>query len=194
MKKVFKIAAISLMATSMFIGCAGAGYQNPPTSVDSIKKEIVIDNDKFNKSIVVSTPIYLIRTGFTDTFPVMMQYKFLQNEDKTELLKITLRINDVSSGMYYDAVGEDRFKFKFEAIDNEKASTLNTTTRNGAFAYTATTDIIKDSMEIYFTFEQLEKMAKQDYQIKMYGKKKEGVFTIPLNISKSFYEKVKSVK
>lgn len=194
MKKILQLAFFIFLLN----GCAGTDFQTPPETKDELSKKVIIENDKFNKSIVVSTPLYLIRSGFTDTFPVMIQYKFIK-KDNDEILKIVLRINDTKSGVFFEAVGEDSFKFSFEKInENEQIATMGTTniTKVGNFGYsnTATTNITRDSMELYFPFEQLEKMAKNDYKVKVYGKNKDGVFIIPVNISKTFFEAVEKQK
>lgn len=195
--QLVKIVTVSMLGLYLS-GCAGAGYQMPPSTKELAQKEIKVENDTFNKSLVVSTPSYLIRDGFTDTFPVILQY-ILIKKDNVDTLKIALQINDIKSGMYYDAIGEDGFKFSFEPIQaGEQVSSLSTSniTRVGNVGYvnTSTMNVTKDSMYLYLTMEQLHKMVEINYQIKMYGKKKEGIFKIPAYISQAFYENIQNYK
>lgn len=188
--RLLKISSI-LIAGLIFVGCAGAGYQTAPSNLENATKEIKIENDKFKNMTVISTPAYLIRKGFTDTFPVIMSLKAGKDKDVYKFIKIELKIADVSSGMYYEAVGEDGYNFSFKEIDaNEIVSSVKTTTVTNNYAHSNTLIIKQDYIELYLTVEQLKKMLEKDYDIKIYGKKKEGVFSIPKHITEAFYNKL----
>jgi len=186
-----RIIAGALLGTLIFnlSGCAGAGYEIAPSSKKEVLQETTIQYDKFKKQTSISTPPYLIRDGFTDKFPVIVSYKSIVKNNKLQFVKMDLKILGTERAFFNQAVGEDGYEFKFEEINPyEEGTTI--TTRNGQ--YSSTTTVKKEVFSLFFTLEELKKMTSQDYAIKVYGKTREGDFTMPKFISSAFYQKLQS--
>jgi len=184
MQKKLSIVLIILSAIIMN-GCAGAGYDIAPTTKQETLSGIKVNFDKFKKQTVIETPKYLIRKGFTDTFPVIVGYKAYIKNKKIVSIEMPMKILGTSASHFNEAVGEDGYKFSFAPISIENGSTL--ITHNGTLMSSSTT-IKKEVFSLYLTLKQLKKMSQKDYDIKVYGKTKEGVFTMPQYITKAFLE------
>jgi len=170
-------------------GCAGAGYEMAPSSKKEVLQETTVKYDKFKKQTLISTPPYLIRDGFTDTFPVIVGYKSIVKNNKIQFVQMYLKILGTERAFFNQAVGEDGYEFKFEEINPyEEGTTI--TTRSGQYSSTMT--VKKEVFTLFLTLKQLKKMSSQDYAIKIYGKTREGDFTMPKFISSAFYQKLQN--
>jgi len=194
MKKIL-LGTLVILTSVVMSGCGAAGYSVLPSSKKGVDKDTIVKTDKFEGATIVQTEKYLIRKGFTDTFPVILGFKASIKDDKLDNIKIMLEINDTVNRNYNRAVGVDQYKFSFKTIaaNNDVASiTSSNTNIVGRTAYTTTNtmNIKKNIVDMYLTYEQLKQIAKKNYSIKIYGATKEGVFEIPQYLTQSFVEKL----
>lgn len=164
-------------------GCVGAGYDIAPSSKEVVSQNITVKYDKFKKQTWISTPSYLIRDGFTDTFPVVASYRALDKDSKLEFIQLYLKISGTEWAFFNQAVGEDGYNFEFLKIDKD----VNVISGGGqAMA------IVKEHVALSVPITQLKKMSSKDYEIKIYGQKREGSFSMPKIISSAFYQKLQA--
>jgi len=183
MKKIFLGVLTSLLILGLS-GCVGASYDIAPSSKEEVSQNITVNYDKFKKQTWISTPSYLIRDGFTDTFPVVASYRALYKDNKLEFIQLYLKISGTEWAFFNQAVGEDGYSFEFLKIDKD----VNVISGGGqAMA------IVKEHVALSVPLTQLKKMASQDYEIKIYGKRREGIFNMPKIISAAFFQKLQSI-
>lgn len=166
--KILSIALISVLA-----GCVS----NIPTKSESISNDAIIEHDQFKGHTWIRTPLYLSRQGFTDKFPVKISWRALSKENKTQFIQLYVSKMDVEWGFYHTANGEDGYKFDFVKVDSSVNTSGGIVTTSEQFA-----------LEVPRSY--LEKMTQKDWQLKVYGKRNEGVFLVPASLSKGFLEKL----
>jgi len=182
MRKIVLSLLTSLLVFGLS-GCVGAGYELAPSSKQEVSQNITVKYDKFKKQTWITTSPYLIKKGFTDTFPVVASYRALTKDKKLEFIQLYLKISGTEWAFFNQAVGEDGYSFKFLKIDKD----VNVISGGGqAMA------IVKEHVALSVPIAQLKKMASQDYEIKIYGKRREGSFTMPKIISSAFYQKLQN--
>ena len=183
MRKIVLGLIITLLVFGLS-GCVGAGYDIAPSSKKEVIQNITVKYDKFKKQTWVSTPSYLIRDGFTDTFPVVASYRALIKNNKLEFIQLYLKISGTEWAFFNQAVGEDGYSFEFLKIDKD----INVISGAGqAMA------IVKEHVALSVPTTQLKKMTSKNYEIKIYGQRREGSFTMPKIISSAFYQKLQTV-
>ncbi len=166
-------------------GCVGAGYNLAPSSQKEVTKDITVKYDKFKKQTWISTPSYLLRDGFTDRFPVVASYRTVQKDNELKFIQLYLKITGAEWAFFNNAVGEDGYTFKFLEIDSD----VNIISGGGqAMA------IVKEHVALSITIEQLKKMALKNYEIKIYGKRREGSFVMPKIITSAFLSKISQLE
>lgn len=180
---VFGILTIILMLS--LSGCVGADYNLAPSSKEEVTKDITVNYDKFKKQTWISTPSYLLRDGFTDRFPVVASYRTLQKNDNLKFIQLYLKISGTEWAFFNEAVGEDGYSFKFLKIDKD----VNVISGGGqAMA------LVKEHVALFVPVKQLEKMSLKNYEIKIYGKNREGSFVMPQIITSAFLSKISNSK
>ena len=150
---------------------------NIPTNSESIVKQATIRHDQFKGQTWIETPLYLSRQGLTDTFPVKISLRALYKNDQAQFIQLYVTKMDISWGFYHSANGEDGHSFKFVNVDGIVDSSGGMVTTNEHFA-------------LSLPRSYLSKMTTKDWQIKVYGKRNEGVFIVPATLSKGFLEKL----
>lgn len=153
------------------------GIVSAKPSLSDIGSKITIENDSFKNQTSISTPLILSRKGFTDTFPVKIAFRALYKSDKREYIQLYVTKLDVSWGFYHSAIGEDGYEFKFFKVDSEVGTGGGMVTTSEHFALEMDHDYLK-------------KMSEKEWNIKVYGKKNEGVFRVPSELTKAFLEKL----
>jgi hypothetical protein len=152
-----------------------------PNNVSDSQKNISIEYDKFENSTWIETPMYLSRKGFTDTFPVELKYRaFFKGED-LEFIQLYIAKTDVEWGFYNSGIGEDGTRLEFVTIDKNVDPSSGMVTVVEHFAFN-------------INLNYLQKMAKKDWEIKVYGKRNEGVFTVSSALSEAFLSKLNCYK
>jgi hypothetical protein len=164
---------ISLVVMAFLTACTS----NIPTNSASIGNQVEIKHDQFKNQTWIETPLYLSRQGITDTFPVKISLRALYKNGRANFIQLYVTKMDVTWGFYHSANGQDGYSFKFVKIDGVVDSLGGMVTTNEHFA-------------LNVPREYLEKMAREDWQIKVYGKRNEGVFIVPSSLSKGFLEKL----
>lgn len=185
MKKVL-LGCLSLIIGLLFSGCMGAGYDLLPDNKEEISKNITIEHDSFKNQTWIRTPAYLIRKGITDRFPVIATYRAVEKANEVQFIQLYLQVKGTEWGFFNEAVGEDGYKFEFLKIDKDVNS-------YGAVK-TGIVTIVDEDFGLSLSMEQLEKIAIKDYAIKIYGKKRQGEFTMPKHVSQAFLSKLKSLQ
>lgn len=74
-------------------------------------------------------------------------------------------------------MGDDGYEFKFAKIDSSVDSGGGIVTTNEHFA-------------LELSYEYLQKMSNRDWEVKVYGKRNEGVFIVPKQLTKAFFVKL----
>jgi len=151
---------------------------NVPTNSSSIKNNITVEYDSFKRQTWIETPLYLSRQGFTDTFPVNIKFRSLYRKGKNQFIQLYVAKMDINWGFYHSANGEDGYQFDFVKIDSDVDSSGGMVTTNEYFA-----------LAVPKTY--LAKMSKKDWVIKVYGKRNEGTFIVPMSLSQGFLSKLK---
>ena len=183
MRKIILSLLITLLMFSLS-GCIGAGYDLAPSSKKEVSQDITIKYDKFKKQTWIRTHFYLIGNAFTNNFPVMASYRALAKDNKLEFIQLYLKINGREWAFFNQAVGEDGYHFEFLKIDDD----INVISGGGqAMA------IVQEHVALSVPIKQLKKMASKDYEIKIYGKRREGSFIMPKIISSAFYQKLQNI-
>lgn len=153
-----------------------------PTKASSdsakVSDEVTVRYDKFNATTTIQTPLYLSRRGFTDTFPVQLSYRAMYKDGNPLFIQLYVMVTDVDWGFYDSANGEDGHSFEFIDIDEEVSADLNMVTT-------------KEHFGIVVPMTYLERMATKDWEIKAYGKRKQGIFVVPRSVSKAFLNELK---
>jgi hypothetical protein len=156
----------------MLSGCV----TNATRSVDDFQSQVQVNYDGFKKTTWVETPSYYFRGE--DNFSVMVALRSLYVQEKKEGIQIYIEKMGTKWGFYHSAIGEDGYKFNFRKINEQ----VNTAGRGVTVTEIFALDV---------PYDYLEKMASRDLKIKIYGKQREGVFTMPANLSKGFLDKMK---
>lgn len=158
---------------AILTGCSS----NIPTKSEAIASGATIEHDQFKGQTWIRTPLYLSRQGLTDRFPVKISWRALSKNNKIQFIQLYVTKLDVEWGFYHSANGEDGHKFNFVKVDSAVSTGGGMVTTSEDFA-----------LEIPRTY--LEKMTEKDWQLKIYGKRNEGVFLVPAALSKEFLDKL----
>ncbi len=164
-----KLIAVFFLLT----GCVATA----PTSIENASSQIEIEHDKFNGTTWIRTPLYLSRQGFTDTFPVKLMYRANYKKGRLAFIQLYVTATNVEWGFYHSANDQNGNPLKFVNVDNVVDSGAGMVTTVEHFGL----DISKD---------YLAKMANENWQIKVYGKRNQGVFIVPQTVSLAFFEKL----
>ncbi len=162
-----------LIALIILSGCV----TTMPKDQQTIETKVKIEHDTFKDQTWISTPLYLSRQGFTDTFPVNIKLRSLYKNRSRVFIQLYVTKMDVTWGFYHSANGEDGYKFDFVKVDGEVDSSGGMVTTNEHFALGMSSDY-------------LEKMSNKDWKIKVYGQRNEGVFIVPKNLTNAFLAKL----
>lgn len=150
-----------------------------PKSKQEISKHIEITEDTFKGITRIETKPYISRQGFSDRFPVTIHFRSVYKGGDRLFIQLYVESLNTDWGYYHSANGEDGYSFKFEKIAEEveksKATGLVLTDEHYA---------------LELSIEYLENMAKKDWKIKVYGKKNEGVFVVPQQLSSAYLQKL----
>lgn len=166
-----KLAILGLIL--FFVGCAST----LPKDSGTIESKVSIEHDSFKDQTWISTPLYLSRQGFTDTFPVNIKYRALYKNGRQVFIQLYVTKMDVTWGFYHSANGEDGYKFEFVKIDGDVDSSGGMVTTNEHFG-----------LEVPASY--LNKMVQKDWSVKVYGKRNEGVFIVPQQLTQAFLNKL----
>lgn len=164
---------MAAMALIFFTACSS----NIPKDSGAIASKITVKKDAFKNQTWVSTPLYLSRQGVTDTFPVNLKYRALYQQGQLSFIQLYVTSAGMDWGFYHSANGEDGHAFEFVDIDNQTEVTGNIVST-------------KEHYALQLPRDYLLKMANKDWQIKVYGKRKEGVFVVPASLSTAFADKL----
>lgn len=164
---------LSFLLVFGILGCASS----VPKDTAKISNKIIIEHDKFKDLTHIETELYLSRQGFTDTFPVRLKYRAIYRSNLLETLQLYVISSNVTWGFYHSAFGVDAQELKFIKIDGLVDSSSGMVSTEEHY-----------SLEIPKSY--LEKMAGKDWEIKVYGKRNEGVFIVPATLSRTFIEKL----
>ncbi|MBM7070588.1 hypothetical protein JQC92_00825 [Shewanella sp. 202IG2-18] len=167
--RFLKLVAVFFLLT----GCVATA----PTSVENASSQIEVEHDKFNGTTWIRTPLYLSRQGFTDTFPVKLMYRANYKKGRLEFIQLYVTATNVEWGFYHSANDQNGNSLNFVNVDNVVGSAAGMVTTVEHFGL----DISKN---------YLAKMANENWQIKVYGKRKRGVFIVPQAVSLAFFEKL----
>lgn len=172
--KAFKFLLVFFVAV-LFSACSG----NIPKSAEAVSDKTQLSKDGFSKVYFLKTPLYLSRQGMTDPFPVKVMYRALfDGNDNYLSTQLYVTVLDVSWGFYERAIGEDGERLKLTKLDGVVSAGVGVA---------VTTEEI---MTIAIPLDYLHKMSKGDWSIKLYGKRKEGVFIVPESLSAGFLHKL----
>ena len=156
------------------LGCAGTV---PPSSSSANIGQVLIETDSFKQQTWVRTPLYLSRQGFTDKFPVQISWRALTKDGKTQLIQLYVLKVGTDWGFFHSANGEDGHKFQFTKVDGQVGN-------SGGMVITS------EHFTLSVPRDYLQKMTQKDWQIKIYGKRDEGVFIVPAVLSNAFLQKL----
>jgi len=171
-----KAAMIVICATAALAGC----IPSTPTSQTTALNDITVKADKFSGERLLTTPFYLSRQGFTDTFPVRIAIQADVTNGPPTTAQLFVKKSGTEWGFYNSAIGEDRYKFTFMSLDN------NVTTAAGL----ATTE---EFFVLEIPIRKLEEMSSSDYEIKVYGRRDSGVFVVPSSVTIAFLVRLNEV-
>jgi hypothetical protein len=146
-------------------------------NISAASKEafIQIEEDHFRGDTEISIKPFVSRSGMFDKFPVTLSMRANYKSDALEFLQIYVIVTNTEWGFYFDAIAQDGFQF--EVIDISKD------TNAIPASSTVTTE---EHLALNLTKDYLETMSSDDWKIKLYGKNREGVFTVPQATSKEF--------
>lgn len=167
-----KTLLISLVLISL-----AACSSTMPTKTGDVESNISIKHDKFENSTWIETPMYLSRQGLTDTFPVELKFRAFYKQEQLQFLQLYIMKTDVEWGFYHSAIGEDGTKLEFVKVDKDVSSSSNIVT-------------VKEHFALNMPLEYLKKMSSQNWEIKVYGKRNEGVFIVSPALTKAFMSKL----
>lgn len=148
-----------------------------PQDSSIISSKITINQDSFNNQTWIETPLYLSRQGFTDRFPVQIKFRALYKDDELSFIQLYATSTNLNWGFFHSANGEDGTKLDFVKIDGVVSS-------SGGVVLT------EEHFGLSISKDYLSKMSKKDWQIKVYGKRNEGIFIVPMSLSKAFIDKL----
>ena len=168
-----KITHFALISLAL----AGCANPIPHSSISPKPEDITIEQDSFKQQTWIKTPLYLSRQGFTDKFPVQISWRALSKDNKTQFIRLYVTKLGTEWGFYQSANGEDGYKFDFLKVDGLVSTSGGMVTTNEHF----TLDVSRD---------YLQKMTTKDWQIKVYGRRDEGVFIVPAALSRAFLERL----
>ncbi|MFW8589918.1 hypothetical protein ACOI22_03860 [Glaciecola sp. 2405UD65-10] len=151
--------------------------QKAPKDASKVSTDITVEYDKFNNTTSIRTPLYLSRKGFTDTFPVQLRFRSTYQNDARLFIQLYVVVSDVDWGFYHSANGEDGYSFDFIDIDSKASVELNMVNTKEVFG-------------VSVPIEYLRKIAGKDWEVKAYGKRKEGTFIIPGSLSAAFLKEL----
>lgn len=171
---MFKQTLIAF-SISALIACGSA-----PQNHQQISSKITVTKDQFKNQTWIESPRYLSRQGFTDTFPVNIRYRALSVDSEIKFIQLYVTVSATEWGFYNSAFGEDGTELTVNALDQSVDSSAAMVT-------------VQEDFAITLSDQYLEKMAISDWKIKVYGQRKEGVFIVPVALSKAFNEKIKSL-
>lgn len=167
-KKYIGFCVASLLAT---VGCSST----VPSSAGGI--EVTTQQDEFKGQTWIETPFYVIRTGFTDRFPVRVKYRLMKSKGSFQVIQLYVVATRMDWGFYNQAVSEDGLNMRFTEISRSVDRTTNIV-------------MVKEHFAINLSISDLEKMSRKDWAIKIYGKNDEGVFTVPSHLTKGFLDAI----
>lgn len=148
-----------------------------PENPSLISSKITINLDTFKNQTWIETPLYLSRQGFTDRFPVQIKFRALYKNDELSFIQLYVTSTNLDWGFFHSANGEDGMKLDFVKID-------------GVVSSNAGVVLTEEHFGLSIPKDYLTKMMEKDWQIKVYGKRNEGVFVVPSSLSKAFYDKM----
>jgi len=155
------------------IACGG----NIPSSHEEISSKITVTKDRFKGQTWIESPLYRSRKGFTDTFPVQIKYRALYENNRMMFIQLYGTASGIDWGFFNSAYGVDGTEIEFIDIDGTVNASGGIVTTTEHFALTIPVDY-------------LEKMSQKDWEIKVYGDRREGVFGVPKSLSKAFLNKL----
>ncbi|WP_397543333.1 hypothetical protein [Roseovarius salis] len=171
------MARFFLIVCVIFLsGC----LQTPPQDTASASGEVVVEYDKFKQERIIRTPLYLSKQGFTDTFPVSLAYEATEKNGAIKLIRLYVVTTRTEWGFYRSATGEDGYEFQFFEVDGEVDSAGGIVT-------------VEEHFSLSVPIAQLRRMVSSDYEIKVYGKRDSGVFTVPASVTRAFLNKLNSL-
>ena len=167
-KKYIGVCVASLLA---IVGCSST----VPSSAGDV--EVTTQHDKFKSQTWVETPFYVIRTGFTDRFPVRVKYRLMKSKNSVKFIQLYVVATRMDWGFYNQAVSEDGVNIRFTEISRSVDKTTNIV-------------MVKEHFALNLSTSDLEKMSRKDWEIKIYGKNDEGVFIVPAHLTKGFLDAI----
>jgi hypothetical protein len=168
---------MKLLFIALLLITLSACNSTAPTTTAAASADITIDRDEFNGRTWLQTPMYLSRQGFTDTFPVELSLRARYVDDKREFMQLYVKNTNMEWGFYHSATGQNGHNFEFKMIDREVFNQVGIVTTVETFG-------------LIVPMDQLKEMSAENWKIKVYGKRYQGVFTVPNAITKAFIAKV----
>jgi hypothetical protein len=150
---------------------------NVPKNEEAVYEQIEVERDTFKNQTWIKTPLYLSRQGFTDTFPVRLRFRALYRGGARSFIQLYVSAMDVDWGFLHSANGEDGYSFEFVEIDGIVDSSGGMVTTEEHFG-------------LMVPLDYLERMTEKDWRIKVYGKRREGIFVVPSELSDAFLTKI----
>lgn len=198
-----KILSLSVIAIIALSGCSTmntinlnmVGYGFMPDDKSEIKENINVEKDTFKNITKISTiPYAIIPESNTEQSPIKVLYRLnLNDNNKITLLQLyfikthtdLFGFDNNKWGFYDEVVGEDGYNFEFVTIDKEV--TLN---RN-KLAMTSSNVETNETFAINLNLNKLKDISSKNYNIKIYGQKKNFVVKIPEQFSSAIYDYIK---
>ena len=149
-------------------------------SVNAAEKDTIIyEADPFRGDAEISTAPFVSRKGFFDKFPVTISYRANYREGDLKFLQLYVSIQNTEWGFFNEAYGQD----------GQKLELLTITEDVGAITGTNMV-VVKEDVALTITKDYLSTMIRDDWEIKLYGKKREGTFTVPQITTRKFKEAI----
>jgi hypothetical protein len=143
------------------------------------KDTIIFEVDSFRGDAEITTAPFVSRKGMFDKFPVTISYRANYQKDELQFMQLYVTISNTEWGFFHQAFGQDGENLELINI-TEDIETIEA----------AKMVIVKEDVALTISTDYLSKMAESDWEIKLYGKKREGVFTVPAITSRKFKEAV----
>lgn len=160
---------------ALVTGCAST----TPDSASAAQNSVTIETDEFNDSTWIKTPLYLSRQGFTDTFPVRIALRAYYQQDDLQFIQLYVTKKSTDWGFYHSANGQDGTPLAFVEVDN-----------NVDVDYGLSSVHVDEDFALVLPRAYLDKMSAEDWKIKVYGKRDEGVFVVPRAFTQGFLNKI----
>ncbi|HAS14275.1 MAG TPA: hypothetical protein DCS01_03120 [Idiomarina abyssalis] len=167
-----------LVVLSLSIGLS-ACVATAPSSVSESEQSVSIERDEFNGQTWIRTPLFLSRQGFTDTFPVSIAYRALYKDQERVFIQLYVTKKSTEWGFYHTANGQDGTELPFVDVDKQ----VDANTQLGSV-------YVDEDFALKLSRDYLSKMSQEDWKIKVYGKRDEGVFMVPKTFTQGFLNKL----